>query len=61
MKKYIMKNTNDYRPTFDNHEVLLVKRDLNGIEWAYGNFSTLDDDMLDCTEAEIQEINNIGM
>ena len=51
-----MKNVNDYRPTFDNHEVKLIKRDLDGVEWAYGEFTQIDDDMLDCTEAEIQEI-----
>lgn len=60
MKKYIMTSTNDYRPNTDNHEVLLVKRDLNGVEWAYGNFSTIDDDMLDCTYEEIAEVSSVG-
>ena len=54
-----MKDINDYRPTFDNHEVKLIKRDLNGIEWAFGEFTQVDEDMVECTEEEIQEVQSI--
>ena len=61
MKKYIMKDINDYRPSFDNHEVKLIKRGMDGVEWAYGDFTQIDEDMVDCTEAEIAEVNSLNM
>ena len=56
-----MKDINDYRPSFDNHEVKLIKRGMDGVEWAYGDFTQIDEDMVDCTEAEIAEVNNLNM
>ena len=55
LKKYIMKDNNDYRPAMDNHRVVMVKR-IGSVEWAYGKFTQVDEDMLDLTELEVTEI-----
>ena len=55
LKKYIMKDNNDYRPAMDNHRVVMVKR-IGSVEWAYGKFTQVDEDMLDLTEPEVTEI-----
>lgn len=63
MKKYKMKDETDYRPDVDDHSVLLVHR-VNNEDWAYGEFTVIDADMLDVTEEEMlmipkKEIPNI--
>ena len=55
LKKYIMKDNKDYRPTMNNHRVVMVKR-IGSVEWAYGKFTQVDEDMLDLTEPEVDEI-----
>ena len=55
LKKYIMKDTNDYRPEMDNHKVVMIKR-IDTVEWAYGKFNQVDEDMMDLTEEEVVEI-----
>ena len=58
LKKYIMKDNNDYRPTMNNHKVVMIKR-VGSVEWAYGRFTQVDEDMLDLTELEVTEINEL--
>ena len=58
LKKYIMKDNNDYRPTMNNHRVVMVKR-IGSVEWVYGRFTQIDEDMLDLTELEVTEINEL--
>ena len=58
LKKYIMKDNSDYRPTMDNHKVVMIKR-IGSVEWAYGRFTQVDEDMLDLTELEATEINEL--
>ena len=55
LKKYIMKDNNDYRPTMNNHRVVMIKK-VGLVEWAYGRFTQVDEDMLDLTELEVTEI-----
>ena len=55
LKKYIMKDNKDYSPAMDNHRVVMVKR-IGSVEWAYGRFTQVDEDMLDLTELEVTEI-----
>mgnify|MGYP003597785601 CR=1 FL=1 len=55
LKKYIMKDNKDYRPTMNNHRVVMVKR-IGSVEWVYGRFTQIDEDMLDLTELEVDEI-----
>ena len=55
LKKYIMKDNKDYRPTMNNHRVVMVKR-IGSVEWVYGRFTQIDEDMLDLTELEVTEI-----
>ena len=55
LKKYIMKDNNDYRPTMNNHKVAMIKK-VGSVEWAYGRFTQVDEDMLDLTELEVTEI-----
>lgn len=55
MHKYIMKDSQDYRPGTNpekEHGVLLIVRGLDGIETAFGEFATVDADMQKCTQAE---------
>lgn len=54
-KKYKMNSPQDYRPDIEKHEVRLV-RVINGEDWAYGNFSITDEDMIDLTEEEKLEL-----
>ena len=54
-KKYIMKDSNDYRPNNDKHEVLLINS-VNGQDIAFGRFTTIDEDMLDLTEEELERM-----
>lgn len=58
LKKYVMKDNSDYRPTMDNHRVVMIKR-IGSVEWAYGRFTQVDEDMLDLTEVEATEINEL--
>ena len=58
LKKYIMKDNKDYRPTMNNHRVVMIKR-IGSVEWAYGRFTQIDEDMLDLTELEVTEINEL--
>ena len=58
LKKYVMKDNNDYRPTMDNHRVVMIKR-VGSFEWAYGKFTQVDEDMLDLTELEADEITSL--
>lgn len=63
MKKYIMKDINDYRVGIDetkSHGVVLIKRDIDGIEWALGDFATIDEDMQDLTNEEIIHIQELN-
>lgn len=47
MHKYKMINEQDYRQgKGSGHGVQLIERNLNGEEWAYGEFATIDADML---------------
>ena len=55
MKKYKMKDGEDYRPDVNDHNILLVLR-VDDDEWAYGEFTVIDDDMLDITEEELAMI-----
>ena len=55
LKKYIMKDNKDYRPTMNNHRVVMIKK-VGSVEWAYGRFTQVDEDMLDLTELEVTEI-----
>lgn len=62
-RKYKMNSPQDYRPNIEKHEVRLV-RVIDGVDWAYGEFTVIDDDMLDVTEEEMtmvpkKEIPNI--
>jgi hypothetical protein len=55
MYKYIMKSNTDYRAGTDSakpHGVVLVRRDIDGVETAYGEFAVIDDDMSECTQQE---------
>lgn len=54
-KKYVMKDNSDYRPNSDNHEVLLINS-VNGQDIAFGRFTTIDEDMLDLTEEELEKM-----
>ena len=54
-KKYVMKDSNDYRPNNNSHEVLLINS-VNGQDIAFGRFTTIDDDMLDLTEEELEKM-----
>ncbi len=54
-KKYLMQSQNDYRPSENNHEVILIKSSAQG-DWAYGRFSITDEDMIDLTEEEKLEL-----
>ena len=54
-KKYKMNSPQDSRPDIEKHEVRLV-RVINGEDWAYGNFSITDEDMIDLTEEEKLEL-----
>lgn len=54
-KKYVMKDSNDYRPNNDKHEVLLINS-VNGQDIAFGRFTTIDEDMLDLTEEELEKM-----
>ena len=54
-KKYVMKDSNDYRPNNNNHEVLLINS-VNGQDIAFGRFTTIDEDMLDLTEEELERM-----
>jgi hypothetical protein len=59
MHKYIMKSNTGYRAGSDPakpHGVLLVRRDLNGTETAYGEFAVIDDDMSECTAEEVDMV-----
>ena len=56
LKKYIMKDNSDYRPTLNNHRVVMIKK-VGLVEWAYGRFTQVDEDMLDLTELEVTEVN----
>ena len=58
LKKYIMKDNNDYRLTMNNHRVVMVKS-VGSVEWVYGRFTQIDEDMLDLTELEVTEINEL--
>ncbi len=53
-KKYVMKDSNDYRPN-NSHEVLLINS-VNGQDIAFGRFTTIDEDMLDLTEEELEKM-----
>jgi hypothetical protein len=50
-----MKDSNDYRPNNDKHEVLLINS-VNGQDIAFGRFTTIDEDMLDLTEEELEKM-----
>lgn len=54
-RKYKMNSPQDYRPNIEKHEVRLV-RVIDGEDWAYGNFSIIDEDMIDLTEEEKLEL-----
>ena len=54
-KKYVMKDSNDYRPNNNSHEVLLINS-VNGQDIAFGRFTTIDEDMLDLTEEELERM-----
>ena len=54
-KKYVMKDSNDYRPNNSSHEVLLINS-VNGQDIAFGRFTTIDEDMLDLTEEELEKM-----
>ena len=54
-KKYVMRDSNDYRPNNDKHEVLLINS-VNGQDIAFGRFTTIDEDMLDLTEEELERM-----
>lgn len=54
-KKYVMKDSNDYRPDNNSHEVLLINS-VNGQDIAFGRFTTIDEDMLDLTEEELEKM-----
>ena len=54
-KKYVMKDSNDYRPNKNSHEVLLINS-VNGQDIAFGRFTTIDEDMLDLTEEELERM-----
>ena len=58
LKKYIMKDNNDYRLTMNNHSVVMIKR-VGSVEWVYGRFTQIDEDMSDLTELEVIEINEL--
>ena len=55
-----MKNEADYRDGLveGQHGVKLVSRGTDGIEWAIGEFATIDEDMVDCEECDIQAVSN---
>lgn len=55
MYKYPMKDVLDYRPTPDNHQVLLVKVE-NNINWAIGKYSAIDSDMIPLTDREYMQL-----
>ena len=57
-RKYKMNNPQDYRPNINNHEVRLVKV-IDGVDWALGKFTIIDDDMVDLTENEISQLPEI--
>lgn len=61
MHKYTMIDEKDYRPEFDNHEVkLIICHDSNSnVDIAYGNFTIIDDDMIECTEEEIELVESL--
>ena len=54
-RKYKMNSSQDYRPNIEKHEVRLV-RVIDGEEWAYGKFTTIDEDMVELTEGEKLEL-----
>ena len=54
-KKYVMKDSNDYRPNNSSHEVLLINS-VDGQDVAFGRFTTIDEDMLDLTEEELEKM-----
>lgn len=60
--KYQMKDTQDYRPNFINHKIKLIKSD-NNIDLAFillNEEDIKDEDMIECTEDEINFIYNIN-
>ena len=58
LKKYIMKDNNDSRLIMNNHRVVMEKS-VGSVEWVYGRFTQIDEDMLDLTELEVTEINEL--
>ena len=57
-RKYKMNSPQDYRPNIEKHEVRLI-RVVDGEEWAYGKFTTIDEDMVELTEEEISQLPEI--
>lgn len=57
-RKYKMNSSQDYRPNIEKHEVRLVSV-IDGEEWAYGKFTTIDEDMVELTEDEISQLPEI--
>ena len=57
-RKYKMNSSQDYRPNIEKHEVRLVKV-IDGEDWAYGKFTTIDEDMVELTEDEISQLPEI--
>lgn len=51
-RKYKMNSPQDYRPNIEKHEVRLV-RVIDGEDWAYGKFTTIDEDMVELAEEEL--------
>ena len=53
MHKYKMIDEHDYRQGKDGrHGVQLVERNAEGEEWAYGEFATIDADMIEHDKVE---------
>jgi hypothetical protein len=62
MYKYIMTSNTDYRPGTDPakpHGVVLVRRDIDGVETAYGEFAEITDDMVECTAEETADVQSV--
>lgn len=53
--KYPMSNDLDYRPSFDNHQVKMINV-VDGVNWAIGEFTTIDSDMIPLTEEEYTDL-----
>lgn len=63
MKKYLMKDVNDYRTgkgSKGEHGVKLIRQNLQGEDWVIGEFKTIDEDMLDLTLEDQEALDSLS-